>query len=1521
MPATEAAVRPPTEGSRRSYLEGLQSRSGQGDGSAGNLDVATTRRSEPIADRRVDLIVGAIAELVDANLLRPSFSVLHIESGDGEVLARIRSAFPDAECYGVDWPDAEAEPAGPEADPDVPIYRFDLSDLFLTRRGDKRARFDLVIMSGRFEPVTGSPILAKQADYWLEKNARYVVGVAAPDRVEELQERGTALQFLEPADDGGQLLCWSAFAPLTGEEASRPGRIAGGLSFPRWFWQNLRRHGLRDALYYGARVMWAVLDGRLPMSAAGDSDLRTRFCATLTPRRRVRTHTVYVFVFLGEFGYEVLNWQGVVRKFAGRLPSSSKIVIAGRRGLQPFYEGAAQYIEIDDIPEYRESHAAAYFAMSPDEFRRYLPPTEGQFAYDRDLRRTIESHVRRVLKVKAWRTEFVFSSQMNAIGDCIFGVDPRFYGLDSYHGSIYGRLDLANNSYACLRPDDTARAGLEEKLGFSLDEPYVLVQGRRRTIGPQKGSRELDTDAVIAELAKGHRVVYLGFRSGRYLDSGSFGPGGAVTAYEAESFVEQSCLIAHASLCVFTTEGDLGSHTYLPPLLGRNVAVFASREVFEARSAPVEFWNRNVFRFGGQMIPWIADELDTPEQLRAAIDELRGTRDGAHERPPAPPAPTKRILFVLRHEGYVRNCEYVIEQLAEQGHSLHIALSIRSGKRHDADVLRQLTSRRPSIKYRRLSHLPIRAWDDAVGLARVTIDYLRYLEPGYESAARLRARATRQVPSTVLRVFDGKSAGRRRGTRALTNRLLHGVERISPSHYAAEDHLSTLKPDVVVFTPLLDGDFVALDYLKSAQALGIPTALCVASWDNLSSKGLIQIVPDRVIVWNDVQKEEAVRMHDIPPARVVVTGAHLFDHWFEMRPSCSREEFCERRGLDPDEPFLLYVCSSGFVTADEVPFVRRWIEEIRAADSPLARAGILVRPHGANRSSWEQGDDLSDLPGVTVWPPLGEGPVDDRSKQNYFDSLVHSAGVIGINTSALIEGGIAGKHVFTILADEFRETQVGTVHFHYLVDGGLLTTAETLAEHVEQLDRVLIRGDRQRDEARAAFIESFIRPRGLDVPASPLAVQALEDLIEESPPVRSKSTTAGTAVTRVLTRPLVALEHMYVRSKRSKTLDVSAPEPGIGLINRQRALAGRRQQTDADKPGKPPRPKRPAAKRQTTPEKREAKQEALMAKRLAKRAAKREERQTRGLVVAASAGGPPGGARNGSEQNRDEIGTAVPKARVAKAERQKLKAAKREMRRQAEASRQGSAAEAPRAEVPLAPAVVKNRAVPATDWAGQYLSDLEQEGVGSPLEGLYLWPRTPVAEGADLQAVIKKRVGASDYEVDDPRSRSAMIIVKLRSLVADPDSGLGEDFRVLDIACGDAVVLWQIQRVFPDASCYGVDCNKGVFEPHAQVMKDGVLLYKAYLQHLFPRLPAGDRKFDVTLMLNTYRGWESADLREEEQDLPQQADEWFATGSRYVIVTATNAQIHRLRQEGWSVEVLGKGEDESTMICMSRGQE
>ena len=70
---------------------------------------------------------------------------------------------------------------------------------------------------------------------------------------------------------------------------------------------------------------------------------------------------------------------------------------------------------------------------------------------------------------------------------------------------------------------------------------------------------------------------------------------------------------------------------------------------------------------------------------------------------------------------------------------------------------------------------------------------------------------------------------------------------------------------MLLVTPLVDIGSDQVDYVKAAQRLGIRSALPVLSWDNLTNKGLIRVQPDRVYVWNEAQKAEAVAMHDADP--------------------------------------------------------------------------------------------------------------------------------------------------------------------------------------------------------------------------------------------------------------------------------------------------------------------------------------------------------------------------------------------------------------------------------------------------------------------------------------------------------------------------------------------------------------------------------------------------------------------------------------------------------------------------------
>jgi hypothetical protein len=310
--------------------------------------------------------------------------------------------------------------------------------------------------------------------------------------------------------------------------------------------------------------------------------------------------------------------------------------------------------------------------------------------------------------------------------------------------------------------------------------------------------------------------------------------------------------------------------------------------------------------------------------------------------------------------------------------------------------------------------------------------------------------------------------------------------------------------------------FSQADFVKSARQLGIPTGMLVFSWDNLSNKGLIHEKPDRMFVWNDIQRQEAVKLHAYPAAQIVTTGAPRFDAFFEMRPGTTREEFCGMVGLDPAKPIVTYLCSSKFVAAHEQAFVGRWIDELRrSTDTGLADCGLIVRPHPAGEKDWHAGQrSVVRWPGAhrekaSVSRPFADARaiVMNSPMQNadlvLYDTVYHSAAVVGLNTSAEIEAAIVGRPVYTIV-DPGAGGQEGTLHFHYLLraQGGPVELAGDFEQHRHQLTAAL--GGQYDRAAISSFVQRFVRPNGLDVPVAPLVADAIESL----PALRSRPASA-----------------------------------------------------------------------------------------------------------------------------------------------------------------------------------------------------------------------------------------------------------------------------------------------------------------------------------------------------------------------------------------------------------------------------
>jgi hypothetical protein len=431
---------------------------------------------------------------------------------------------------------------------------------------------------------------------------------------------------------------------------------------------------------------------------------------------------------------------------------------------------------------------------------------------------------------------------------------------------------------------------------------------------------------------------------------------------------------------------------------------------------------------------------------------------------------------------YLRYYESALVALHDRGHRLMLARPDRYTEVWVPKALRGSKRVTTALHpFRRTDEL-----DQPVRILRATRDFVRYNAPPLREAHANRERAYERMLRSVI--GKQRSLEQERpvppiaydaGTRSAIDSVFRELETLVPADDGVTAFLRKQKLEAVIVIARVNLAARDTEIVKAAVSLGIPTGIVVYSWDNLSSKGLVHVQPDRLFVWNEVQTEEAVELHGIPRDRVVVTGAVRFDSMFERSPSSDRDELLRELGLDPARRTVLYLGSSAFVAPREPEFVERWAAAVPGG------LNLLVRPHPgvAHDEAWRT------LTGAVVAPPV----VRDRP-QDLYDQVFASDAVVGLNTSAEIEAAIVGRPVLTVKAGDVAPGQEGSVHFRYLLaeEGGFVRTSGTLEEHVAQLEEALaadpLAAERQR------FLASFVRPRGLERPAGPLLADEIESL-------------------------------------------------------------------------------------------------------------------------------------------------------------------------------------------------------------------------------------------------------------------------------------------------------------------------------------------------------------------------------------------------------------------------------------------
>jgi len=448
-----------------------------------------------------------------------------------------------------------------------------------------------------------------------------------------------------------------------------------------------------------------------------------------------------------------------------------------------------------------------------------------------------------------------------------------------------------------------------------------------------------------------------------------------------------------------------------------------------------------------------------------------------------------RILFIIRSVDYVHYYRSIIETLCEHGHNVNLAFDRGWSRGANLAPLELLIHTHSNLAWE-WAPRRIGWWRSVIFTSRELRTYRRFLLNADQSVY-YRDRWLKYLPWVVRGVIKYIPGIQMLLRTRFAEHCLAGVERVTKPAKNIVTYIQEKKPDLVIATPLNQRFSEDIEYVKAAKALGIKTTGSVLSWDNLTTKGLIHVWPDLLLVWNETQVKEAWEHHGIPKERTHIIGAPVFDQWFSgMKPSASREEFCNKHDINPAHPYLLYLGSSRNISHNETWVVEKIRKELdRSSDEQIRAMQIVVRPHGSNYAIYEN----LQIPGVIVVPKKGTLPSTTEAFQLSYDSMYFSEAIVGINTSAMIEAMIIGKPIFAMMIDQYRKTQLEAQHFRQLLDTRALVSVHTGEELLGALSKVLHNEDPTYNE-RQTFIRTFIRPHGLEKSAGEHAVDIIETM-------------------------------------------------------------------------------------------------------------------------------------------------------------------------------------------------------------------------------------------------------------------------------------------------------------------------------------------------------------------------------------------------------------------------------------------
>jgi len=171
------------------------------------------------------------------------------------------------------------------------------------------------------------------------------------------------------------------------------------------------------------------------------------------------------------------------------------------------------------------------------------------------------------------------------------------------------------------------------------------------------------------------------------------------------------------------------------------------------------------------------------------------------------------------------------------------------------------------------------------------------------------------------------------------------------------------KPDTVFLAHLFD-DHQA-HFLREAKYRGVRSVGFVNSWDKLTARHSMRLLPDTLVVFNEIVKKEAIKHADMDGKNIIVTGLPHYD-WHVNHKPIDRAVFCKNKGLDPKKKIISYAPMGKAFSNSDWDIIDLLHEATESGRIPNTQLFIRFQPNDfvENKELKERPYLKYDMPGV-----------------------------------------------------------------------------------------------------------------------------------------------------------------------------------------------------------------------------------------------------------------------------------------------------------------------------------------------------------------------------------------------------------------------------------------------------------------------------------------------------------------------------------------------------------------------------